>query len=107
MNRDYIYRTNLQYEVKSLRKQVTDFESGEIYVTMQETYRKVLRSMERQIEQLKKALACSHSEVISVRNKWFQTCEDILKEKEMELFKKDRELHKMEAPVTRSTKTAR
>lgn len=95
MKRDFLYRTNLQYEVKSLRKQVADFESGEKYVNMQEEYRKTLASMERQLRQLKKELACSHAETIDVRNKWFQTCEDILKEKEQELAKKDRELQKM------------
>lgn len=95
MERDFLYKTNLQYEVKSLRKQVADFESGEKYVNMWEEFRKTLASMERQIKQLKKELACSHAETIDVRNKWFQVCEDLLKEKERELKEKDRELHKM------------
>lgn len=95
MKMDFLYRSNLQYEVKSLRKQVADFESGEKYVNMQEEYRKVLASMERQIRQLKKELARSHAETIDVRNKWIQTCEDVIKEKEQELAEMDRELHKM------------
>lgn len=95
MRSDFLYRTNLQYEVKSLRKQVADFESGEKYGNMQKEYRKTLAGMERQIRQLKKELACSHAETIGVRNKWFQTCEDILKEKEQDLARKDRELYKM------------
>lgn len=95
MKNDFLYRTNLQYEVKSLRKQVADFESGEKYVDMQGECRRALASMERQLWQLKKELACAHAETTNVRNKWFEACEDILKEKERELEKKDGELHKM------------
>lgn len=95
MKPNFVYRTNLQYEVKSLRKQVADFESGAKYIDIQEKHRTILAGMERQLKQIKKALSRSHAETIDVRNKWFQTCEDILKEKEQELEKKERELHKM------------
>lgn len=95
MNHDFLYRTNLQYEVKSLRKQVADFESGGKYVDMQKEHRRVLAAMERQMEQMKKEPVRAHAEIIDVRNKWFQACEDVVKEKEKELAGKDRELCKM------------
>ena len=94
MRVSFEYMTNLQYEVKHLRKLVEDFRSGEKYAQMKKQYRKIIDGLKREIRNLKAELAAAHAETVSVRNKWFQTCEDIIKEKEAELARKDREMKK-------------
>lgn len=94
MRLSFEYMTNLQYEVKHLRKLVEDFRSGEKYTQMKKEYNKMIDSLKREIRSLKAELAAAHAQTVSVRNKWFQTCEDIIKEKEAELARKDREVKK-------------
>lgn len=88
--------SDLLFHLKLLKDKIAAWESGEKYIKMQEEHRKDLACKDRQIKKLEKEAARSHAETIDVRNKWSQTCEDVLKEKDQELAKKDRELRKME-----------
>lgn len=88
--------SDLLFQIKLLKAKAAEFESGEKYVKMQEEYRKNLEFQNRRNVMLEKELARSHAETVSVRNLWFQTCEDILKEKELELAQKEKALRKME-----------
>lgn len=94
MHPSFEYMTNLQYEVKHLKKLVESFQSGEKYIRMEKEYHKIIDGLKREIRHLKAELAASHAETVDVRNKWFQTCEDIIKEKEAALARKDREVKK-------------
>lgn len=94
MSRTFEYMTNLQYEVKCLRALVASFESGEKYVRMEEEHRRAMKEKDREIQKLKKELAASRKETIDVRNKWMQTCEDVVKEAEAARKGKDREVRK-------------
>ena len=88
------YMTNLQYEVRSLRRLVESFQSGEKYVQMETEYRKIIEELERENRKLRAELADAHAETRDVRNKWMQTCGDVVKEKEAALARKDREVKK-------------
>lgn len=94
MHPSFEYLTNLQYEVKKLKRLVDSFKSGERYIQLEKEYRKIIAGLEREIRHLKKELAAAHAETIRVRDKWIETCEDVLKEKEKELKRKDREVKK-------------
>lgn len=89
-------KAELLFQLKLLKDKVAEFESGEKYVRMQEEYRKNLAFQNRKNEQLKKELSCSHAETVRVRNKWLQTCVDIIKEKDRELAQMEKKLRKME-----------
>ena len=88
--------SDLLFHMKLLKDKVRAFESGEKYIQMQEQHRKDVAFLNRRIKELENEVARAHAETISVRNKWFETCGDVLKEKESELLRKDRELRRME-----------
>lgn len=104
MKSSFTYMTNLQYEVKNLRKQVESFQSGERYLQLEKEYRKIISGLEREIRRLKSEPAAAHAQMIDMRNKWFQTCEDVIKEKEKELARKDREVEKALAAMKKTQK---
>lgn len=104
MKSSFTYMANLQYEVKNLRKQVESFQSGERYLQLEKEYRKIISELEREIRRLKSELAAAHAQMIDMRNKWFQTCEDVIKEKEKELARKDREVEKALAAMKKTQK---
>lgn len=89
--------SNLLFHLKLLKDRLAKWESGEKYIQIQKEHSRELAKKDRQIQKLEKELARSHAETVDVRNKWAQTCEDVLSEKEKELAKKDQELRKMEA----------
>ena len=88
--------SDLLFHMKLLKDKVNAFESGEKYVQMQEQHRKDVAFLNRRIIELEKEAARAHAETVDVRNKWFETCEDVVKEKEAELLRKDKELTRME-----------
>lgn len=90
MRPSFEFITSLQYEVKKPKKLVESFQSGEKYLQIEKEYRKIIASLEREIRLLKAEPAAAHAETVDVRNKWFQTCEDVEKEKEAALARKDR-----------------
>lgn len=104
MHASFPYITNLQYEVKRLKRLVESFQSGEKYTQMEKEYQKIIDGLKRENRQLRAELASSRAETIDVRNKWFQTCEDVVKEKERELARKDTEVKKARAAMYRAFK---
>lgn len=82
MRIDFLYVTNLQYEVKSLRRQVADFQSGEAYRSLEEKLTRQLEAKERELRAVRKELSDAHSSAISMRNNWMQANEDVIKEYE-------------------------
>ncbi len=94
MRLSFEYMTNLEYEVRNLRKLVESFRSGEKYTQIKEEYRKITDGLKREIRRLKKELAAARAQTVKVRNLWMQVCEDIQKEKDVELARKEREFKK-------------
>lgn len=96
MSSQSVYISDLLFRIKILKDKVAGFESGEKYIQMQKQHRKALAADARKIRQLEAELASAHAQIIDVRNKWMQTCEDVMKEKEKALKEKDLELKKMQ-----------
>jgi len=96
MDAQFEYMTNLQYKVKTLGARVAAFESGKKYVQMRSAFEAQLAEKDREIRRLKKELADSNARFVSMREKWWQVCDDIENEHGKALEKKDRELAKME-----------
>ena len=68
--------SRLQYKVKALTAEVAAFKSGEKYAQMEEAHRKDNAYHEREIKKLKRELADSHKETVTVRNIWMGIAED-------------------------------
>lgn len=58
------------------------FPVREKYVRMEEEHRRIVAARDREIRRLKAETAASHAQTVDVRNKWFQACVDVEKEKE-------------------------
>ncbi|MDO5346635.1 MAG: hypothetical protein Q4E91_12955 [Lachnospiraceae bacterium] len=104
MKINFEYVTNLQYEVKALRTKLKMYESGEAYRRQQETYEKRLKEKDCIIASLKKELAESHLETVTVRNNWMQVFDDMEKEHKKAL---SREQHKNVRMENRALKAER
>lgn len=85
MKKNFLYITNLQYEVKSLRAQVAALESGEAYRAMKAELMQQLRAEERRHQSTKQELADSRRAAIRMRNNWMQVNEDVVKEYEKQI----------------------
>ncbi|MDD2338378.1 MAG: transposase [Geobacteraceae bacterium] len=81
--------THLQYKVKSLTFQVQSFESGNKYVSMRSEFARQLAAKDREIISLKRELAEIRHQVAAVRKNWMQVFEDVAKEHEKELRRKE------------------
>ena len=75
-NREYHRMTYLQYQVKALTRRVEAFESGAVYTSMREDYRKMLQAEEGTIRKLKHEVESAHDETRKVRKIWEQTNDD-------------------------------
>lgn len=104
MNRSFEYMTDLQYEVRSLRAIVAAFRSGETYVRMKEEHRREIAEKDREISRLKAELAAEHAQNSRMRSKWMQVNEDVEKEKQAEVARKDREVRKAVSEMYRAQK---
>ena len=102
MHAQFEYITNQQYEVKRLKKLVEAFQSGEKYVRMEKEFRKSMNGLRREIRSLKAALAAAHAETVKVRSLWIQACEDLEKEKDGQLARKEWELKKAKEAMYRA-----
>lgn len=102
MRPSFEYMTNLQYEVKKLRRLVESFQSGEEYVRLEEEYRRTIESLKRENKELREELAKAHEETRCVRSLWMQANEDVIKEKEKALEQKERERKQMEEAMYRA-----
>ena len=73
-------RQELLFKIKLLQDRVDAFESGRKYSVMVKEHKIARESDFRVMERLRKDLAQERAEKIRIRNLWFGTCEDILKE---------------------------
>jgi hypothetical protein len=96
MSNAFEYLSNLQYKVRDLTAQLSDFQSGEKYIKMQANHRCQLAIVDRENKRLKRELADARRQVIDVRNLWMQANEDFAKEKDKELSQKDRQIEILE-----------
>lgn len=97
MNTSFKYSTTLEYRLKAATAEVMAFKSGEKYIKMQEEHLKELRHMERIIKRLREELSTANSEIITVRNQWFEIFEELQKEfeRKLSIFEKlNRQLEK-------------
>ena len=98
-NREYHRMTYLQYQVKALTRRVEAFESGAVYTSMREDYRKMLQAEEGTIRKLKHEVESAHDETRKVRKIWEQTNDDVIKDCNSQLAEKDRELARMQKRI--------
>lgn len=85
MNTSFEYISTLVYRLKAATAEVMAFKSDDKYIKMQEEYLKELRHLERIIKRLEEELSIAHSEIITVRNQWFEIFEELQKEFERKL----------------------
>ena len=90
------YMTNLQYKVKSLSARVQAFETGEKYVAMKAEQKTLLSVKDREIRRLKSKLEEAHRNIVTRRHEWWQVFDEVEKEHEKKIEKKDREIQKLE-----------
>jgi len=97
MNRSFEHVSILEYRLKAANDKIMAFESGERYTQQQAKYRKILHLQELQIKKLTAELAQAHSDIISIRNQWFEVFEDFQKataKREAASFKEVKDLDK-------------
>ena len=95
MFKDDITRADLLFEIKLLKDKVAAFENGEKYIRMKEECEKIHSADLRTIRRLEKEKADARIEAIHVRNLWYTTCSDIVKEKDRLLKKKEEEIEQL------------
>ena len=98
-NREYQRMTDLQYRNKALTRRVEAFESGAVFTSMREDYRKMLNSEEAVIRKLKQDFESAHAETRKVRKIWEQATDDLTEEYNKKLAKKDREISRMQKRI--------
>jgi Transposase IS66 family/Family of unknown function (DUF6444) len=69
--------TGLQYKVKHLQNEVDTFKSGDKYVKMNSKFQAMIAEKNRDVKKLRKELADSRSETVTVRKNWMQVIEDL------------------------------
>lgn len=80
MNSSFEYTSSLEYRLKAANAQLQVFKSGEKYVRMEAQRLREVRALERTVDKLKKELADSRRETVTVRNQWFEMFEQLQKE---------------------------
>ena len=86
--------SDLRFQNKILRDRVAAFESGEKYTQMKNRMLENTRYYESLVKKLKNELADAHKETVDVRERWNQTCEDILQETEIAMEEMRKEVEK-------------
>lgn len=99
MNHSFEYITSLEYRLKAANAIIKDFRSGKKYTKLEMEHKKEIRSLERQIKELKKELGQALSKIVTIRNQWFEIFEELqteLDKKEVK-FEKEKNLLKTRA----------
>ncbi len=84
------------FKNKYLEKRVAAFESGEAYQQLKKQHQKELSFLDRKIKKLQKLLGEARREIKSVREKWIQTCDDVIRECEQKLTAMEKQIKKAE-----------
>ena len=82
-------------KVKALEKIIEGYETGKRYLKLQKDYRKVYDGYIRTISELKKELADSHAQTVTVRNMWTDECYSNYAEYRAELRQKDETIRRL------------
>ena len=91
----FLLCSDLQYRNKNLKRELDEFKSGERYIKLQEDYRRVTDGFIREIKRLRSELAAANARAVSVRNLWFEECEDLWKNMESEAEEQDKEIQRL------------
>lgn len=86
---------DLRFEVKVLRDEVEAFKSGEKYVRMEEEFHRCRRADAKTIQRLEKERDAAREEARHVRDLWFETCDQLVKDIEKLNGKLDKEHEKL------------
>ena len=86
---------DLRFEVKVLRDEVEAFKSGEKYVRMEEEFHRCRRADAKTIRRLEKERDAAREEARHVRDLWFETCDQLVKDIEKLNGKLDKEHEKL------------
>jgi len=95
-NTKFEFITNLQYKAKTLSAELESFKSGEKYIKMNSNFDKQLAAKDQAVKKLGQELAKANSEIIKIRNMWFEVFEDMEKEHRKKLLEKDLQIKKLE-----------
>jgi hypothetical protein len=95
-NTGYMHLANLQYKAKAYAAQVSDFKSGEKYVKMRAEHRAHIATKDREIASLKRELADSRQQAVSIRKMWTEVNEGLVKEHAKELAGMTRAIEALE-----------
>ncbi len=77
MNTSFEFIKSLQYQLKAANAQVLAFQSGEKFVQLEAEHKKTIKQFEKSNQKLKSALAKAHTDIISIRNQWFEIFEEL------------------------------
>lgn len=95
----FLFIADLQYRNKILKQELDEFRSGARYIKLQEDYRRVTDGFIREIKRLRTELAEANARAVSIRDLWFEECEDLWKERESETEDKDKEIERLNEKI--------
>ena len=99
MYEDTVTKADLLLRIKILQDKVDGYESGDRYLRIREQCSKARAADARTIRKLEKELAESRAETIHVRELWFGTCMDVIKECNQKIREMARQMKAMEKEV--------
>lgn len=95
-NELYSRNCSLEYENKSLREKIAEYESGQRYLKLQADFNSVRAGYERRIRELGKELAEAHITKNKVRDIWFAQCDTDWEQYQKEIQKKESRIQELE-----------
>ena len=95
-NSNFEYTTYLQYKVKALSTRLLEFESGEKYRKMRSEFKDLLSEKDREIRKLNTELSDAYGSAVTMRHNWEDVFDDLEKEHQKKLQKKDRRIKELE-----------
>lgn len=95
MNDNFLFITQLQYEIKALRAELEAFRSGEKYRKMLEARAQDLKDYNRQVRVLKAKAEQARRETVRVRELWMKTAEDIDRESKKTIRLLEKTIHQL------------
>lgn len=96
INSNFEYISYLQHRVKSLKKRVRDFESGDKYTKMKSEFETLISDKDRKIRKLEDDLTAACNGIVTMRRNWEDVYDDLEKEYEKKLREKDRKIKELE-----------
>ena len=90
---------SLRCKVKNQERIISEFESGERYIKLQNDYKKVINGYIKEISRLKHELGKAHAQAVSVRKIWTDECDMVWHEHTVEIAKKNEEIRRLEEKI--------